>query len=452
MTLWNLSSPRRVIGMDSPELRDAMAVLPAVNNAPARSEEPDANGHFEVATPLHVPAFVHRAPTGPLIAIFLLVLLVLGGAGYGLADILNQAEAPATVSTTEAHRLYANAPLAPAEPAKVPVEPVRLINLSQDDARALNNSIPFSTAPNPAARRFAPTLQADSFNRAVDCLAAAVWFETGDDAVGEMAVAQVIINRLRHPAFPHSVCGVVFQGSERRTGCQFTFTCDGAMQRTPSAAAWQRARSIALSALSGSVFAPVGYATHYHTDWVFPYWSSHVDKIAAVGTHLFFRWTGPAGRPGAFTSTHVGTEPFIAKMVRLSPAHASRTVPNLPTDLNLAEAGAMDFPTVESPVATPTPQRQIDVPTSALRGQRLESADQASNRFQIRLVDTELSGNIAVTALNLCLLQPQKACEVRGSISGNSTDFLFVRDMSRGVERAQWNCAVMPRPNPSQCL
>ncbi|MGJ3626051.1 cell wall hydrolase [Sphingomonas sp. MMS24-JH45] len=84
---------------------------------------------------------------------------------------------------------------------------------------------------------------------------------------------QVVLNRLRHPAFPKTVCGVVFQGAERSTGCQFTFTCDGALARQPSPLAWDRARKVAAAALAGAVYRPVGYATHYHTDWVVPYWS-----------------------------------------------------------------------------------------------------------------------------------------------------------------------------------
>ncbi|MCZ3110870.1 cell wall hydrolase, partial [Acinetobacter baumannii] len=67
--------------------------------------------------------------------------------------------------------------------------------------------------------------------RAIDCMAAAVLYEAGDDAVGQRAVAQVVINRVRHPAFPKTICAVVFQGSDRATGCQFTFTCDGALVR-----------------------------------------------------------------------------------------------------------------------------------------------------------------------------------------------------------------------------
>ena len=97
-------------------------------------------------------------------------------------------------------------------------------------------------------------------------------YEAGDDPAGQRAVAQVVLNRVRHPAFPKTVCGVVFEGQDRTTGCQFTFSCDGALTRwSPSPALWTAARQIATAALTGTVYRPVGYATHYHTDWVVPY-------------------------------------------------------------------------------------------------------------------------------------------------------------------------------------
>ncbi len=126
--------------------------------------------------------------------------------------------------------------------------------------------------------------------RATDCLAAAQYYEAGDDPSGQEAVAQVVLNRMRHPAFPATVCEVVFQGAERATGCQFTFTCDGALSHSPTVTGWARAQNLASRMLSGKVDRRVGMATHYHTDWVVPYWSSSLDKITSIHTHLFFRW------------------------------------------------------------------------------------------------------------------------------------------------------------------
>ncbi|HEX2803361.1 MAG TPA: cell wall hydrolase, partial [Sphingomicrobium sp.] len=126
---------------------------------------------------------------------------------------------------------------------------------------------------------------------------------------GERAVAQVVLNRVRHPAFPSSVCGVVYQGSTRVTGCQFTFTCDGSLQRRPDSEGWARAKRIAQAALNGAVFGPVGLATHYHADYVLPYWASSLAKNAVVGAHLFYRWAGGWGKPPAFTQRYAKQEP-----------------------------------------------------------------------------------------------------------------------------------------------
>ncbi|MGB3167163.1 MAG: cell wall hydrolase, partial [Alteraurantiacibacter sp.] len=102
--------------------------------------------------------------------------------------------------------------------------------------------------------------------RAQECMAQAIYYEAASESdAGQRAVAQVVLNRVAHPAYPRTVCGVVYQGSERQTGCQFTFTCDGALARRPSASGWRRASRIAREALAGVVYAPVGTATHYHT-------------------------------------------------------------------------------------------------------------------------------------------------------------------------------------------
>lgn len=99
---------------------------------------------------------------------------------------------------------------------------------------------------------------------------------------------QVILNRVRAPGFPSTVCGVVYQGSDRKTGCQFSFTCDGSFQRRPVQRGWTAARRAARRALAGEIFTAVGTATHYHADWVVPYWRSSLAKIARVGSHLFY--------------------------------------------------------------------------------------------------------------------------------------------------------------------
>lgn len=149
------------------------------------------------------------------------------------------------------------------------------------------------------------------YTRALKCLTDAIYYEAATEPdAGQRAVAQVILNRLRHPTYPTSVCGVIYQGSERRTGCQFSYSCDGSMARSPSKFYWNRARSIAADALAGRVFAPVGTATHYHTTEIYPYWAPSLDFIGTVGAHRFYRWKGSAGRPSAFFKRYAGLEPF----------------------------------------------------------------------------------------------------------------------------------------------
>lgn len=148
--------------------------------------------------------------------------------------------------------------------------------------------------------------------RAEKCLTDAIYYEGAlEPEAGQRAIAQVVLNRVRHPAYPDTVCGVVYQGQERSTGCQFTFTCDGARARPPVPNLWRRANLIAKAALGGAVVPEVGLSTHYHADYVNPYWSASLEPEGQIGRHLFYRWRGGAGQPAAFTMRYSGREPLI---------------------------------------------------------------------------------------------------------------------------------------------
>ena len=139
-------------------------------------------------------------------------------------------------------------------------------------------------------------------SRDLECLTQAVYYEArGEGRDGMRAVAQVVLNRARHPAFPKSVCGVVYQGAERRTGCQFSFTCNGSMRARVTGSAWDRARDIASAALSGTVYGAVGNATHFHTTGVSPSWRHSLQRVNQVGVHVFYRFGGRAGSSAAFS-------------------------------------------------------------------------------------------------------------------------------------------------------
>ena len=176
-----------------------------------------------------------------------------------------------------------------------------------------------------AALPFAAGGSALDHSRAVQCLTYAIYYEAGNQPEqGQRAVAQVVLNRVRNPTFPRTVCGVVFQGAKSR-GCQFTFACDGSMARRPDAAAWRRAEGVAQDALAGTVMAQVGVATYYHADYVFPNWSS-LAKTAKVGAHIFF--ARPNEGLSALAARYAGGEPFV-DVHSLIPSEAAPPPPDL---------------------------------------------------------------------------------------------------------------------------
>ena len=178
-------------------------------------------------------------------------------------------------------------------------------------------------SPPPIALQTPFTLESASeedAHRAADCLTDAVYYEArSEPAEGQLAVAQVVLNRVRDRAFPHSVCGVVYQGSGRATGCQFSFTCDGSMNRAREPSAWDRARAVALAALNGSVSSLVGTATFYHSNAVSPWWAPSLVRIGAVGRHIFYRWPGQLERALGLRVAYDGREPQPAAIGRTSP-------------------------------------------------------------------------------------------------------------------------------------
>ena len=212
-------------------------------------------------------------------------------------------------------------------PAIVLPPPNLLRPISPEEAVKENAERPFVNRPDSPASRFVLHTDAPDKERALTCLAQAVYYEAaGEGADGERAVAQVVLNRMRHPGYPASVCGVVYQGSDRGTGCQFTFACDGSLLRTPAASLWERARKIAQEALAGKVFAPVGHATHYHADYVLPYWADSLDKTVQIGRHIFYRLPSVLGDSRSFFQHYAGKEPEIPK------PDAVTTLPEAPAD------------------------------------------------------------------------------------------------------------------------
>ena len=191
-------------------------------------------------------------------------------------------------------------------------------SLTGKSALEINALVPRQITDIDAAKPFYLSTQTETGKRALNCLATAIYFEAASEPIqGQAAVAQVILNRVRDKSFPNTICGVVFQGGAMHTGCQFSFACTGAMTPNLSALPWRRAQMIAKNALSGFVVRTIGTATHYHADYVYPYWGDSLVKLTKVGRHIFYRWPGTTGEPEAFFQTYAGIEPSISQAMKL---------------------------------------------------------------------------------------------------------------------------------------
>lgn len=262
-----------------------------------RAEATDPSAHPTRSLQLLLAAARARVPrrSPPRARLIALSIAAVVTGLVGLGEVLTPAPHPPVPGPETAD---ARSPLkASAFPARPDADPALVLKfkpLTPAEAYLANAAIPASSLPDPAAAPLvlhdvAGAIPAD----AATCLAQAVYYEAASESLdGQRAVAQVVLNRVRDARYPHNVCGVVFQGSGRSTGCQFSFTCDGSMVRPPSPAGWARARSVAEDALDGYVMAAVGGATHYHTVWVTPYWSPSLVKLGRIGAHIFYRWNG----------------------------------------------------------------------------------------------------------------------------------------------------------------
>jgi spore germination cell wall hydrolase CwlJ-like protein len=244
--------------------------------------------------------------------------LLKGGWRYGVVGCLVTASASASLllAPTASRAVMHDPQAAMAGPAGT----MQSLIAITENATPLVANIDAARAANEALPLVAGALQsADPFNlpdwvglstadRAQQCLALAMYYEAAyEGSAGRRAVAQVVLNRVRHPAFPNDVCSVVFQ---RSTGnvCQFTFACDGAMRRPRDPLLWRQTMSEAGAALHGAVYAEVGMATHYHANYVFPYWAPRLEKVAVIGAHVFYRWPNGWGKRAVFTDPYAGRE------------------------------------------------------------------------------------------------------------------------------------------------
>ncbi len=177
------------------------------------------------------------------------------------------------------------------------------------DAQSRNSRIPTVSGMLSSLSAYSPiALGTQQHAVALKCLTQAVYYEAANEPnMGKRAVAQVVLNRMRHPAYPNSVCGVVYEGVNRRV-CQFSFTCDGALLRKPLQRQWSESLQVAKEAIAGKQLPEVGTATHYHADYVVPKWAFTLAKLDVIGRHIFYRFPGSAGEPRAFRANWARSE------------------------------------------------------------------------------------------------------------------------------------------------
>lgn len=219
-------------------------------------------------------------------------------------------------------------------------------------------------------------------SRDLQCLTEAVYWEArGEGDAGMAAVAQVVLNRVRHPAFPKTVCGVVYQGAADGD-CQFSFACkpqSGPMEDD----AWRRARQIASRALAGHVMTAVGQATNFHAVSVTPGWMTSLQKVAQIGSHIFYRF-GHVGQEHNFRYTAEPAsqtpQPALASLVpSFGPAPdpvPSRPSQPIPYEMLEKSAAPQAEPTAAPPASAPTPP---PAPQPAAAGARVIDAPAVTN-------------------------------------------------------------------------
>lgn len=326
------------------------------------------------------------------------------------------------------------------------------VAVSFEDAERRNLQRPFSDLPNPPATPFRSNLAGNELERAVTCLAVAALYEAGASRHSQMPVMQVVLNRVRHPAYPSSICEVVFQGSERSTGCQFTFTCDGAMSRwRPSVESMSNARALAASMIEGRlVDERVGWATHYHTDWVLPYWSPNLVKLTAVQTHIFYRWPGTWGQRSAFRQLPGIYEAPIEALAMLDPAHLKSEPQLAASELELAD---------RSPVIIP---EAISIDQTSGSDARMQITERTPEIFPLAVAASP--GRWSIDAVRHCDGKPQ--CQLvgwarrapctgavsRDCLTSNPPDFVYIQVLRDRVQTAYWDCDKWPQGAGGHCL
>lgn len=233
------------------------------------------------------------------------------------------------------------------------------------------------------------------------CLSQAVYYEArSESSSGQLAVAEVIINRVKDHRYPNSICGVVFQGATRTTGCQFTFTCDGAMKREPRGKLWDKAQNVASHVVMGLNERKTAGATHYHATYVNPVWNSGLVRTRQIGTHIFYRfprggeWAAASAKQNqrlaqrrsglsAIVPAVVATDAKVSVIKTAAPVQMEDQRPVVAIDLNaqqLKDLKARDAAKADIPVAAGSDVVETTVETTP-------TASTTTRRIVRRVVD-----------------------------------------------------------------
>jgi len=179
--------------------------------------------------------------------------------------------------------------------------------------------------------------------REVRCLSQAIYYEArGESYRGQVAVGEVVMNRVRSKAYPDDVCSVVYQGSNRVTGCQFTFTCDGALGHRARGRAWERAQRVATQILLGRTSPLTQRATHYHTFAVNPSWSASLVETVAIGSHQFYRFPNSVER-ARLTAARLAQGPAQAQATQAIDAVVETPVDAIAPQTSAPDTAAPDL-------------------------------------------------------------------------------------------------------------
>ena len=222
--------------------------------------------------------------------------------------------------------------------------------------------------------------EAENMVRQSQCLAEAIYYEARSESLsGQLGVAEVIVNRVNDHRYPNTICDVVYQGATRTTGCQFTFTCDGATSKKPVGSKWDKAQSIAAHVMMDLNERKTGGATHYHATYVDPIWNSGLIKTRKIGTHIFYRF--PRGSEWSVASARQSAR--LAKrnagLKTITPAGAASVAPTellTPVNATAADLNTQSLQEVRASVSLTTPAdgAEDSVSEAAIEATALNSA------------------------------------------------------------------------------